>query len=81
MKIHRNEFIVLGIRPEYFGTYSVQKGTTVFVATGCTVSQTMTSVCLRANWILWVKFWYIKYGGASDQFVGMSISGRSILKK
>ena len=37
VKIHRNEFIVLGISPEDYGMHSIRKGAATFVTTVCTV--------------------------------------------
>ena len=75
MKIHRKEFIALGIIPEYFLTHLIRKGAATFVDTLCTVSPHMSSMWLRENWKLGgVKDRYIKYEGAGDfVLVGLSV--------
>ena len=52
VRTHRSEFECLGISVEYFGTHSIRKGANIFVATGCTVSLPMASICLHTNWTL-----------------------------
>ena len=46
------KFIALGVTSSDFGTHSIQKGAATYVATGCTVSPSMSSICLRTNWTL-----------------------------
>ena len=59
-----------------FGYHSVRKGEITIVASGCTVSPTMDSICLRACWsMVPIKDRYIYYEKVGDQFVGRSVTG------
>ena len=49
VQTHRYEFECIGISVEYFRTHSIIKGAAIFVATGCTLSPHMASICLCAN--------------------------------
>ena len=52
VKENREEIIALGISLEDFGMHSIRKGAATYVATGCTVSPPMASICIRACWTL-----------------------------
>ena len=52
------------------------------VSTGCTVSPPMASICLRDAWSMGnVKYRYIHYEKAGDQFTGRCCTGISSLTK
>ena len=71
-------FASLGITPADFGTPSIQKGAATHMTTGSTACPPITSICLRANWVMpGVLNRYIRYENAGDQFVGKCVSGRS----
>ena len=72
----------MGVENNTLGTHSCRKGAITIVATGCTVSPPMASICLRAGWSLGsVKDRYIHYGKSGDQFCGRCVTGISSLKK
>ena len=64
------------------GAHSIRKGAINIVATGCTVSPSMASICLRYGWsMVPIKDRYIHYKKSGDQFVGRSVNGISSLSK
>lgn len=74
---HRDTFISLGLKPEYFGTHSIRKGAITHAACGVTVSPPIASICIRANWKMpGVMNRYIRFESAGDMFVGKSVCGR-----
>ena len=46
---HQSEFECINISVDYFRTRSIRKGGATFVATGCTLSQRMASICLHED--------------------------------
>ncbi len=71
-----DELKSMGISPSDIGTHSVRKGVATMVASGCTVSPPLISLCLRAGWVLGgVLMRYLKYEAAGDQYVGRCASG------
>ena len=80
--IEKEEFGKLGVRPRDIGSHLTRKGSITLVASGCTVSPPMSSICLRACWSMGnVKDRYIHYEKAGDQFVGRTVTGISCLSK
>ena len=62
--------------------HSIRKGDITIVATGFTVYPPMSSICLRAGWIMGpINYLYIQYEKAGDQFVGRSVTVISSLIK
>ena len=79
---HLSEFQSLGVEKGSLGGHSVRKGAITLVASGCTVSLPMASICLRACWSMGpIKDRYIHYEKAGDQFVGRTVTGLSSLSK
>ena len=81
--IHNNleEFQSLGVEKGTLGSHSVSKGATKIVASGCAVSTLMDSICLRACSVMGrIKYRYIHYEKAGDQFVGRSVTNISLLE-
>ena len=71
---HRDTFVSLGLKPEYFGTHSISKGAITHAACAVTVSPLIASVCIRANWKMPdVMNRYIWFESAGDMFVGKSV--------
>ena len=55
---------------------SVRKGDIKIVASNCTVSPRMASICLRACWnMVPIKYQYIHYDNVVHNFVGCSVTG------
>ena len=74
------ELQFLGVEKGTIGSNSVSKGAIAIVASGCTVSPPMASICIRACWsMVPIKYQYIYYEKASDHFVGRSVTGISSL--
>ena len=66
----------------FFGSHSIRKGAITIVATVCTVSPPMASICLRAGWSMGpIKYQYTHYEKVGDQFVVRSVNGISSLSK
>ena len=62
------------------GYLTVRKGAIKIVASGCTVSSPMDSICLRAFGRMGtIKYQYIHYEKAGDNFVGQYVTGISLL--
>ena len=75
-------FQPLRVEKEMLGAHSIRKGAITIVDTGWTISPPMTSICLRTDWSIGpIKYWYIHYKKAGDQFVGRSVTGISSLRK
>ena len=67
----KNELIKLGYAEGDLGSHSVRKGVGTMVASGCTVSPPIVSLCLRVGWTLGgVKDKYLFRENAVDQYVG-----------
>jgi hypothetical protein len=65
----------LGVKEGDLGTHSSCKGVATMVASGCTASPSIVSICLRAGWVMGgVKDRYLKYERAGDQYVGRCAS-------
>ena len=80
IKKYASEFQALGVEMGSLGAHSIRKGAITLVASGCTVSPPMASICLRACWSMGtIKDRYIHYEKAGDQFVGRSVTGISSL--
>ena len=76
------EFEALGVTEHTLGSHSTRKGAITTVSSGCTVSPSMASICLRAGWSMGnVRDRYIHYEKAGDQFCGRSVTGISSIKK
>ena len=74
------EFQSLGVEKGTIGSHSFRKGAITIVASGCTVSPPMDSICLSFCWRMRpIKDQYIHYDKAGDQFVGRSVTGISLL--
>ena len=72
----------LGYEAGNLGTHSSRKGVATMVACGCTVSPPISSLCIRAGWIMGgVKDKYIKRENAGDQYVGRCASNLDQLVK
>ena len=70
----------LGFEKGTMGFHSVRKGAITIVASGCTVSTPMASICLRVCWSMGpVKDRYIQYENAGDQFLGRYVTRISSL--
>ena len=79
---HYQTFLSLRMKPEYFGTHSIQKGAITHAACGVMHSPPIASICICANWKMpGVMNRYIRYENAGDQYVGRFVSGHSRLKK
>ena len=75
------EFQSLGSEKGTIGSHSVRKEAITIVASGCTVSPTMASICLRSCWSMGpIKDRYVHYEKAGYQFVGISVTGIYSLK-
>ena len=74
------EFQSLGVEKRTLGYHYIRKGVITIVASGCTISPHMASICLRACWIMGpIKYQYILYQKEVDQFVGLSATSISWL--
>ena len=60
------EFKRIGFKPGDLGTYSLWKGVTSMVACGCTVSPPISSLCIRAGWVM---------GGVQDKYIRRANTG------
>ena len=70
----------LGVDVSLFGSHNARKGAATLAACGCTVSQPVVSIYLRARWSMGlVKECYLFYKKAGDQFV-QTINGILILQ-
>ena len=79
---NKEEFEKLGVKPGDFGSHSTGKSSINLVYSGCTVSPPMSSIFLRACWIMGnVKDRYIHYEKSGDQFCGRSVTRISYLCK
>ena len=68
-------FHPLRVEKGMLGNHSIRKEDITIVATGCTVSTPMASICMRAGWSMGPrKYWYIHYEKAGDQFLGRSVT-------
>lgn len=73
---NKNELAILGVKEGDLGTHSLRKGVATMVAAGCTVSPPITSLCIRAGWVLGgVRDKYFKHQNAGDQYVGRCATG------
>ena len=72
----------MGVKPGDLGSHFTRKGSITIVCSGCTVSPPMSSIFLRACWIMGnVKDRYTHYKKAGDQCFGRSVTGISSLCK
>ena len=79
---NEEEFGKLGVKKGDLGAHSPRKGTITLVASGCTVSPPMSSICIRACWSMGpVKDRYIHCEKAGDEFVGRTATGISSMVK
>ena len=80
--IHDNihDFRALGVEEKSLGSHSCRKGAITLCSSGCTVSPSMASICLRACWSMGpVKDRYVHYEKAGDQFCGRTATSISSL--
>ena len=74
------EFQSVGVEKGTLGSHSVRKGAIAIVSSGFTVYPPMAYICLRDFWSMGpIKYRYILYEKASDQFVGRSVTGISLM--
>ena len=72
----------MGVKPGDLGTHSVRKGVATMVASGCTVSPPIVSLCIRVGWVMGgVKDKYLFYEAAGDHYVGRCATTLDRLKK
>ncbi len=65
-----------GMNVDDFGTHSMRKGASTFVASGSTACPPSTAVHLRAGWTLGgVQDTYLRYESAGDMYVGRTVCG------
>ena len=71
LRANSDEFSTIhGCSINELGTHSVRKGVAMLVASGCTVSPPIVSLCIRMGWSMGgVKERYLKYAGAGDEAV------------
>ena len=50
----KDDLEALGFSPRDLGTHSARKGVATMVATGCTVSPPIVSLCIQAGWVIGV---------------------------
>ena len=82
VKENMHELRPLGVEEGDLGTHSCRKGVATMVASGCTVSPPIVSLCIRCGWVMGgVKDRYLKYEGAGDQYVGKCACGLDQLTK
>ena len=55
-----NELLALGFHPYDIDTHSLRKEVVTMVASGCTVSPPISSLCIRAGWVM---------GGVKDKYI------------
>jgi len=66
-----DELKQFGVKVGDYGTHSLRKGVATMVASGCTVSPPIGSICIRVGWSMGgVKDRYIKFESAGDHYVG-----------
>jgi hypothetical protein len=76
LKKHEPMFVAMGVSIKDIATHSIRKGAASFCTSGCTISPSFVSVCLRAGWSMGnVKDRYFHFASAGDQFVGRCVSG------
>jgi len=76
MPKNRDEFKQVGVDSGMLGSHSTRKGAITLASSGCTISPSMASICIRAGWSMGpMKEWYMYYAPADDQFVGRSVTG------
>ena len=64
------------------GNHSCRKGVGTMVSAGFTISPPIVSVCFRCGWVMGgVKYKYLKYEAAGDQYVVRCASGLNQLSK
>ena len=69
----------LGVDIDNIGSHSSRKGTATYCSNGSPVSSPMTSICLRAGWIMGpVKEKYIHYENAGNQYVDRVVAGLNV---
>jgi hypothetical protein len=65
-----------GMNGDNFGTHSMRKGASTFVASGSTAFPPPTAVHLRAGWTLGgIQDTYFRYKSAGDMYVGRTVCG------
>ena len=65
-----------GVDTNVTGSHSVRKGSSTYVASGCTVAPSMASICNRAGWKMGGTYnEYIKFDNAGDQHLGRVLAG------
>jgi hypothetical protein len=65
-----------GMHADDFGTHSMRKWASTFVASGSTACPPSTAVHLRAGWTLGgVQDTYLRYEAAGDMYVGRTVCG------
>lgn len=70
------ELEAAGLKVSDLGSHSFRKGAATFALSGSTVGPSIMSVSLRAGWKTGiVQERYIRYEGASDQYLGRILSG------
>ncbi|GFH49053.1 hypothetical protein CTEN210_05529 [Chaetoceros tenuissimus] len=75
LKKNKEEIESLGIKIKDLGTHSARKGVGTCLASGCTVSPPIVSICLRMGWALGgVLGRYFKHADAGDEFCGRMAS-------
>ena len=57
---HAERLRDMGVKPGDLGTHSVRKGVATMVASGCTVSPPIVSLCIRVGWVM---------GGVKDKYL------------
>ena len=82
MPKNRDEFKQVGVDSGMLGSHSTRKGAITLASSGCTISPSMASICIRAGWSMGpVKDRHIYYAPACDQFVGRSVTEMSVYSK
>ena len=77
-----DELRKMGVDSFDLGTHSARKGVATLVASGCTISPPIISICLRMGWSMGgVKDRYLKLAEAGDQAVGRRANLSDPLKK
>ena len=70
-----SELFELGYYPGDLGAHSCRKGVATLIASGCTVCPPISSLCIRAGWVMGgMKDKYIFREKAGDQYVGRGAS-------
>ena len=71
VKEMKNDLLALRFHPDDIGTNSFCKGVVTLVASGCTVSPPISSLCIRTGWVMGgVKDKYIQRESTGDHYVG-----------